>query len=273
MNLKPFAKPHPKKMVTLLGAGPGDPELMSLKGIRALGAADVILYDALASEALLAYASPEALRIFVGKRRGNKAYSQEEINELIVYYAIHFGHVVRLKGGDPFLFGRGYEELDHARSHQIPVTIVPGISSALALPELQGIPTTLRGSIESCWITTGTLAGGGLAPDLELACRSSATVIILMGMHQLDKIIRLYREAGKVRTPVAIIQNGSLPQERIALGTLETIAEQAERKAMGSPALIIIGEAVAHHPEFPRTHYQGGGPYGSEPIKRAETIY
>ena len=240
--------PIPK--LTLIGAGPGDPDLITLKGVKALQSAQVILYDALVDTRLLEYASADALKIFVGKRKGYKAYAQEEIHELILHYATHFGHVARLKGGDPFLFGRGYEELYFAREHGIEVEVIPGVSSAIAVPELQHIPVTLRGVSESCWITTGTLADGQLSNDLQLAAHSSATLVVLMGVHKLPEIVALYQHLKKADTPIAIIQNGSLPDEKIVVGTMHDILEKALAADVQPPAVLVIGEVVRTHPLF-----------------------
>src|SRR6201989_3606744 len=122
--------------ITLVGAGPGDAELITLKGLKTLKQADVVLYDALVNDELLEYAPAEAVKVYVGKRSGEHSYSQEAVNKLMVDYAINYGHVVRLKGGDPFVFGRGYEELDHAASYSIPAEVIPGISSSIAIPGL-----------------------------------------------------------------------------------------------------------------------------------------
>src|SRR5690349_2015813 len=149
---------YPK--LTLVGAGPGDPDLISVKGIRVLQSADVVLYDALVNEELLHYVPEEAPRIYVGKRLGQHEFTQTKINELIVVMANLHGHVVRLKGGDPFVFGRGQEEIAFARQHGLETAIVPGISSSIAVPELQGIPITSRGISESFWVLTGTTKTG-----------------------------------------------------------------------------------------------------------------
>ncbi|MFQ5446588.1 MAG: uroporphyrinogen-III C-methyltransferase, partial [Saprospiraceae bacterium] len=162
--------------ISLVGAGPGDPELITLKGLKALQCADVVLYDALANGELLGEAPPESLKIFVGKRAGRHTLRQEEINLLLVQSALKHGHVVRLKGGDPFVFGRGHEELTFAQAFDIPVTVVPGISSALAVPALQNVPLTTRGVSQSFWVLTGTTQTGQLSDDLRLAAQSSATL-------------------------------------------------------------------------------------------------
>ncbi|MHB1922314.1 MAG: uroporphyrinogen-III C-methyltransferase [Chitinophagaceae bacterium] len=247
MNHQP-SKHSPR--LTLVGAGPGAVELITLKGIKALLTANVVLYDALANEELLAYAPADSLKIFVGKRKGFKVYSQEEINEMIVHYALHFGHVVRLKGGDPFVFGRGFEEMDFAEKNGVPATVVPGISSSIAVPEMQGIPLTFRGINESYWVTTATLANGALSGDLQLASQSSATVVILMGMHKLAEIVELFEAAGKSETSVAIIQNGTLPEEKIVVAQIHSIQEAVEIQKLSAPAVIIIGEVVKQHPLY-----------------------
>jgi uroporphyrin-III C-methyltransferase len=228
--------------LTVVGAGPGDPELITLKAINAIKDANVILYDALINEALLEYASPEAELIFVGKRKGCYAYQQEQINELIVARAKTHGHVVRLKGGDPFIFGRGAEELDYAKQFGIETYMVPGISSALAVPAYQGIPLTKRGSSESFWVITGTTKAHELSKDVVLA--ATATVVILMGMGKLQDIVNVFSEEGKQDVPVAVIQNGTTKNEKFGVGTVGTICDIVNEKQLSSPAIIVIGEVV-----------------------------
>ncbi|WP_353183475.1 uroporphyrinogen-III C-methyltransferase [Parapedobacter lycopersici] len=239
---------HPK--ITLVGAGPGDTDLISLKGLKALAKANVVLYDALVNEELLGYAPEDALRVFVGKRANKHAYSQQEINELMVSYARSHGHVVRLKGGDPFVFGRGGEELEYAASHHIATSVVPGISSSIALAGLQGIPLTYRGVSESFWVITGATTAGVISDDIYAAAKTSATVVILMGLNKLAEIVRVYEAEGRHKLPIAVIQNGSLPDEKIALGTIDTIVERAGVQGIGAPAVIVIGEVVAKHESF-----------------------
>ena len=235
--------------LTLVGAGPGDLDLITVKGIKALADADVILYDALVNEELLNYAPGRAKKIFVGKRAGMHYLQQHEINRLIVKYAFSHGHVVRLKGGDPFVFGRGLEEIEHASSHGIETNVIPGISSALAVPAMQNIPLTHRGVSDSFWVVTGTTKSGGLSHDLHLAAQSSATVVILMGMKKLKEIISVFKKNNKQNTSVAIVQNGSLPHEKLCLGTVSTISEIVREKELSSPAIIIIGEIVRYAKE------------------------
>lgn len=230
--------------LTLVGAGPGDPDLISVKGIKALADADVVLYDALVSKELLTYAPERAERIFVGKRAGKHSHKQDAINELIVHFAYEKGHVVRLKGGDPFIFGRGFEELSYAERHGVKTSIVPGISSASAVPALQNIPLTSRGTNHSFWVITGTTSEGELSRDVALAAHSTATVVILMGTRKLDQICSIFKDQDKGETPVAIIQNGSLPNESMVKGTISNIQSRAEEAGIGAPAIIVIGETV-----------------------------
>ena len=236
--------------LTLIGAGPGDIELITLKGIRAIKSADVILYDALANQELLEYARHDALRIYVGKRLGKYVYTQEEINQKIVYLALEYGHVVRLKGGDPFVFGRGFEEIEYAKNFNIACEVVSGVTSAIAAPASVGIPVTSRGYAESFWVITGTTKKGEISKDIELAAQSSATIVILMGMSKLAKICEVFRSHGKSETPMAIIQNGTRKNGREVVGTVSSIIEKVEKEKMANPAVIIIGEVVSLHPEF-----------------------
>ena len=230
--------------LTVVGAGPGDVDLITIKAIKAIESADVILYDALINEALLKYASAKTELIFVGKRKGCYAYQQTQINELIVSRAKSHGHVVRLKGGDPFIFGRGAEEIEYAKQFGIETYVVPGITSAIAVPAYQGIPLTKRGASESFWVITGTTKAHKLSNDVALAAKSSATVVILMGMGKLDEIIKVFSSENKQNTAVAIIQNGTTENEKCGIGTISTISKIVEEKQLSSPAIIVIGDVV-----------------------------
>lgn len=232
--------------LTVVGAGPGDPELITLKAIRVLKEAKVVLYDALVNSDLLKYAA-DAEHIFVGKRRGCYAYQQDQINELIVQRAKTKGNVVRLKGGDPFVFGRGAEEMEYASRYGVKVNMVPGISSCISVPASQNIPVTKRGAAESFWVITGTTRDHRISEDIKLAAKSNATVVILMGMSKLSSIVSLYRNVGKANIPVAIIQNGTTKDEKVGVGTITTIEKIVEDKNLANPAIIIIGEVVNHH--------------------------
>ena len=227
----------------LVGAGPGDPELISLKGIKALKQANVVMYDALVSEELLQYA-PSAIKIFCGKRSGAHYMKQEEINKQIGENAQKHGTVVRLKGGDPFVFGRGQEEIQYAAQFGIPAEVIPGISSATALATSRKIPLTKRGITESVWVTTGTTSNGELSEDIELAAQSSATVVILMGIKKLPEIVALFKKYKHDSYPLAIIQNGTLPTEKVVCGNLNSIQLKAQQENISSPAVIIVGKVV-----------------------------
>lgn len=236
-----------RPFLSLVGSGPGDPDLITIKAIRAIEKADVILYDALANKALLAYARRGAIKKFVGKRFGCHALSQQEINIMIVEYAFSHGHVVRLKGGDPFVFGRAGEEILAARQAGIEVAVIPGISSALAVPAMQMIPLTSRGVAESFWVTTGTTRSGDISADIKLAAQSTATVIILMAMSKIEAIMDIFSREGKKDTPVAVIQNGTMPNEKRVTGTVNDICFKVQHSGITNPAIIIIGEVVELH--------------------------
>jgi len=236
--------------ITLVGAGPGDPDLITLKAIKALQSADVVLYDALVNQALLNHAPEHAHRVYVGKRSGDHSYSQSAVNKLMIDYALNYGHVVRLKGGDSFVFGRGYEEVEFADAYSIKAEVIPGISSSISVPALQGIPVTHRGLSESFWVVTGTTADGKISQDLYQAAKSKATVVVLMGIKKLAEIAAIFDAAGKSRLPVAVIQNGSMENEKMVVGTVSTIVEAAADKKIDSPALIIFGEVVGLHSDF-----------------------
>ena len=232
-----------KGKLTLVGAGPGDPELITLKGVRALKEADVVLYDALANEELLEYAE-NAEKIFVGKRRGMHKFIQEKIQELIVEHAIQGKHVVRLKGGDPFIFGRGAEELKYVLEKGIDFEIVPGVTSAIAAPASYGISLTQRGVNESFRVITGTTSDLELSDDVEAAAKSNVTIVVLMGMSKLEKIVNAFIAQGKTDIPVAIIENGTKDIERLAIGTINTILGIINTKGLTNPSMIVIGETV-----------------------------
>nr|WP_067061096.1 uroporphyrinogen-III C-methyltransferase [Mucilaginibacter sp. L294] len=236
--------------ITLVGAGPGDAELITLKGVKALQTADVVLYDALVNDDLLEYAPANAVKVYVGKRSGDHSFSQDNINKLMVDYALNYGHVVRLKGGDPFVFGRGHEELDFAAEYNIPTQVVPGISSSIGVPGLQGIPVTHRGLSESFWVVTGTTSDGKISQDIYDAAKTNATVVVLMGIHKLAKIAEIFKNEGKGKLPVAVIQSGTTVNEKVAIGTADTIADLAAEQGITSPALIVFGEVVSLHPKF-----------------------
>ncbi|MBI1226219.1 MAG: uroporphyrinogen-III C-methyltransferase [Bacteroidetes bacterium] len=230
--------------LTLVGAGPGDPELITLKGIKALEAADVVLYDALANDDLLAFAQNAKVVEYVGKRQGHHSLKQEVINETIVGYAWEFGHVVRLKGGDPFVFGRGFEELEFAAQFGIETTVVPGVSSATSLLGLLQIPITHRCVSRSFHVFSATTKDGELNEEILDSVYLSGTRVVLMGLHQLGKIAAHYQQNGLAKLPAVVIQNGSLENQKTAFGTMETIVEEVKKNQVQTPAIIVIGEVV-----------------------------
>jgi uroporphyrin-III C-methyltransferase len=233
-----------KPSLTLVGAGPGDPELLTIKAIKAIRSADVVLYDALVSDEILALIPPGIPAWSVGKRAGVHSHLQEDINSIIVNLAHKHGHVVRLKGGDPFVFGRGYEEMHYAVQHGLTVAVVPGISSALAVPASMNVPLTARGISESFFVITGTTRAGEMSNDISLAAQSTATVVILMGLSQIHSIMDEFRKAGKSSVGVTVIENGTLPNSRSVTGTVSTIEDLVAENNISAPAVIVVGKVV-----------------------------
>ena len=244
-NLSHFRtlEPHPK--LTVVGAGPGDPDLITVKAVKAIAAAQAVLYDALVDQSLLEHCSPTCEQIYVGKRPG-ESHSQEAINQLIVEKAYALGHVVRLKGGDPFVFGRGQEEIEYARGFGLLTDYIPGISSSYAAAGSAEIPLTIRGVNESFWVMTGTKSDGSLTADLALGLQSSATLVILMGMNKLEEIASLCQKYGKGDISAAIIQNGTMKNQRIGVSSAAELASMASKEGLSNPAVIVIGEVVRH---------------------------
>lgn len=233
--------------VFLIGAGPGDPELITVKGLRRLRAADVVLYDRLISPELLDASRPEAERVFVGKGPGCHAMPQHEINALLVNYACQGKTVARLKGGDPFVFGRGGEEALALIAAGISFEIIPGISSAIAVPAYAGIPVTHRQRASSFTVVTGHK---GQAPSTnevnwEALAKLGGTLVVLMSVSALPDFTRRLIEAGLAgETPAAVIQEGTTPCQRTVSGTLATIAARAQEANLQPPATTVIGDVV-----------------------------
>ncbi|GLU42734.1 uroporphyrinogen-III C-methyltransferase [Allomuricauda sp. NBRC 101325] len=239
-----------KARVSLVGAGPGSSDLITVRGLRVLQSADVVLYDALVDEALLQEIPIHVPKIYVGKRCAKHSYTQNEINTLIVESAFTYGHAVRLKGGDPFVFGRASEEIDHAQSFGLPVEVVPGITSAIAVPASQGIPVTKRGVSSSFWVLTATTMDHSFSKDFELAAQSSATLVILMGVRKLKEIAQSAMKYRGGNTPFAVIQNGTLSSESCLVGTLSDTTYIYKELDCNKPGIIVIGEVVADHNFF-----------------------
>lgn len=227
----------------VVGAGPGDPDLITVKAQKALSVAPVILYDNLVNRALLDHAPSSCESIYVGKKPYGEYTPQEEIHALILEKANKKGMVVRLKGGDPFIFGRGMEEILFARANGIRASYIPGITSMQALG-MEDIPLTHRDVSESVWFVTGTKKDGSLSRDLRLALQSNATVVVYMGMKQLAAIAETYIREGKGEMPAAIIQHASLPQRKKVTGPVKDLVLLSAKEGLTHPALIVIG-AVA----------------------------
>jgi uroporphyrin-III C-methyltransferase len=234
-------------MVYLVGAGPGDPELLTRKAERLIKGADVILFDALVGEGIKELFPRGTKLVDVGKRADDHAYPQEEINRMLVAAASEHKTVVRLKGGDPYVFGRGGEEAEALRKAGIEVEVVPGITSAIAVPEHAGIPVTHRGCASAVTLITGheDPAKGESAVNFKALAQMQGTIVILMGVSRLKDNVEALLANGKPRdTPVAIIERGTTPRERVTAGTLGNIVGLAELREVHSPAIIVVGEVV-----------------------------
>jgi len=229
--------------VYLTGAGPGDIDLLTVKALRVVKMADVIIYDRLANPDILTYAKDGCEFIYVGKEDSHHTLPQEEINEVIYQAALRHEHVVRLKGGDPLVFGRGGEEGIYLKERGIVFEFIPGITSAIAVPEYAGIPVTHRGVTVSFRVVTGHESKKPQSQIPWENYRTDDTIVFLMGLHNLEKITKKLMEIGKPKEhPVAVISRGTTPDEKTVVGTLEDIYEKA--KGLPTPALIVVGEVV-----------------------------
>jgi len=225
-------------VVYLVGAGPGDPDLITLKAIKTLQKADVVVYDRLANEEILKYASGAA-RIYVGKRAGAHSKKQDEINQILIEQGKKYDNVVRLKGGDPFVFGRGGEEMLALLEEGILVEVIPGVTSAIGVPTYIGLPVTHRGVATSFTVVTGHEDPTKNEKQVQWNYNAD-TLVILMGVGHLEENIQKIMEHKDPQTPVCVIEKGTTPDERMVLGTLENIAQ----KDIKPPALVIIGPVV-----------------------------
>jgi uroporphyrin-III C-methyltransferase / precorrin-2 dehydrogenase / sirohydrochlorin ferrochelatase len=245
------ASAPPPGHVVLAGAGPGDPELLTLKALRALGDADVILHDRLVNAAVLDLARRDALKLCVGKSPGGGGMSQEAINRLLVEHARAGRRVVRLKGGDPFVFGRGGEELEALARAGIAYSVIPGITAASACAAYSGIPLTHRDHAQSVTLVSGHGGADAVEPDWRALTAERATAVFYMGLAGLERIVaKLIEHGAPPGRPAALIAQGSLPAQRVVQGTLADIAAAARTAGIGSPALLIVGEVAALHAEL-----------------------
>lgn len=231
--------------VCLLGAGPGDVELMTIKGMKALQRADVVVYDRLVNPELLALAGDQCEKIYVGKRKDKHSLPQEKICHLLVSLAMEGKFVVRLKGGDPFIFGRGGEELDVLEGAGIPCQVIPGITAATGCAAATGIPLTHRDCAHALTFITAHRRDGELKFNWELALHEDHTVVFYMGLSVVTEIAAgLIARGRAASTPIAIIANGSTPDQQVLIATLADVGETLCKSALPSPALIILGEVV-----------------------------
>ena len=242
----PAENATPKGMVTLVGGGPGNPDLLTLRALRAMQNADVVLYDNLVAPAIVDLTRRDAERIYVGKKQADHALSQTEINALMVKLAIEGKRVARLKGGDPLIFGRGGEEIEALAAHGIPFEIVPGITAATGASAYAGIPLTHRDYAQSCVFVTGHLKDGSFNLPWDMLARPQQTVVIYMGVRGLPIICEeLIAHGASADTPAALIEKATQPKQRVVAGTLATLPSIAEREQVKPPALLIVGEVVS----------------------------
>ncbi|MEL6160068.1 MAG: uroporphyrinogen-III C-methyltransferase [Cyanobacteria bacterium J06554_11] len=237
----------PLGKVYLIGAGPGDPGLMTVKGKALIECADVVVFDALVSKPILSWINPNAEQIHAGKRRGRHSMSQAEITRLLLQKAQEHAVVVRLKGGDPFVFGRGGEEMEDLMAAGVPVEVVPGITAGIAAPAYAGIPVTHRGYSSSVTFVTGHESAGKYRPQVnwQAIAQSSETIVVYMGVHNLPHITTTLTAAGlPPETPVALVRWGTRPEQMELTGSLGTIVEQVKITGFEAPAIAIIGKVV-----------------------------
>ncbi len=240
--------------VVLVGAGPGDPDLITLKGVKALAGADVVVYDRLVAPELLDFCPPQAERVYAGKEPGRAQMSQDAINEVLVGRALQGLTVVRLKGGDPFVFGRGGEELLACAAAGVAVEVVPGVTSAIAAPAAAGIPVTYRDVARSFAVITASTAHGDGTPDLGPVSAAVDTLVLLMAAGRLREICAELVAAGRpADEPAALVMWATTPEERTVVGTLGDLATLAAAAGMGPPATLVVG-AVAALPSAATPH-------------------
>jgi len=235
--------------VYLVGAGPGAPDLLTVRAMRLLQRADVVVYDHLVSDAVLGFVAPAARRIYAGKRRNEHTMRQEQINALLVQLGQEGRQVVRLKGGDPFIFGRGGEELQALAAQGVPFEVVPGVTAAVGVASYAGIPLTHRDFAQSCLFVTGHLKDGSADLDWPSLVRPHQTVVIYMGLSGLADICRqLMAHGASAALPIAVVQNGSIATQRVVTGTLADMPQRVAQAGLESPCLIIVGDVVRLQP-------------------------
>jgi uroporphyrin-III C-methyltransferase/precorrin-2 dehydrogenase/sirohydrochlorin ferrochelatase len=259
------AEPGTSGCVYLVGAGPGDPDLLTVKALRLLQTADVVVHDRLVGPGVLGCIPPEVERLYAGKRRAHHHVRQPDLNTLLIERAQAGQRVVRLKGGDPFVFGRGGEELEALIAARVPFEIVPGITAALGCAAYAGIPLTHRDHAHGLVLATGQGHAGPAAHDWTALAKSRQTLCLYMGLHGLDGLARSLIDAGlSPLTPAAAIENGTLPQMRVVRGRIGTLAREAATLETRSPVLVVIGEVVALAERY--AWFRSSGASSAEPF-------
>ena len=241
-------------LLSLVGAGPGDPELITLKALKELQRADIILYDSLVNPQIFNLAFEELKTLpelmFVGKRKGHESIKQEEINKLILEQLRLGKHVLRLKGGDPFIFARGVEEIELAKNHGYDYKVIPGLTSGLAVPVARGITLTLRDSSDSVTLVTGHQPTSEQLESWARILDMGATVVVYMGLSNVVKIIDGLKENLDISLPVIAIHNGTLEDEKIVVSSLENLAQDMINSGIQSPALLIFGQHISNNLQY-----------------------
>lgn len=247
-QLEQYVNQEPRGEVWLIGAGPGDPDLLTFRALRLMQQAEIVLYDRLVSEQVLDLCRRDAERIYVGKQRSEHAVSQKKINQMLLELASEGKLVARLKGGDPFIFGRGGEEIELLADAGIPFQIVPGITAASGCASYAGIPLTHRDHAQSCYFVTGHLKDGTVDLDWQRLAAANQTIVVYMGLVGLPTICNeLIRHGLPATTPLALIEQGTTARQRVFTGTLESMPEKIAKQEIHAPTLIIIGSVVSLH--------------------------